>query len=123
VGVELDGGVRFGNLSRDEASVANVPIRGHRYSVQCASKGMVVLEDGAKLLATDCPAILRGFEKRGRTIRFDLYADAPGVRITFFGLKPGAEHTIELSGSRFTASSSSTGTLRVDYGEAQPARP
>ena len=114
VDVEPDGGLRFGNLSGDEAAVANVPARGHRYTVRTDPKRMIVLKDGAKLLATNCPAILRAFEARGRMIRFDLYSDRPEVKITFFGLKPNSTYTIELSGSRFTAQSDANGTLHVE---------
>jgi hypothetical protein len=85
--------------------------------VRTSAKGMRVLQDGAKLLATDCPAILRGFEMTGRTIRFDLYAEPRKVTITFFGLKPDSTYTIELSGSRFQATSNAKGTLRVEYGD------
>jgi len=116
VAVEPDGGLRFGNLAGDDAELANVPARGHRYTVRTGAKGIHVLQDGAKLLATDCPAILRGFEMTGRTIRFDLYAEPREVTITFFGLKPNSAYTVELSGSRFQATSNAKGTLRVEYG-------
>ena len=115
VGVEHDRGLRFGNLSGEEGAVANVPVRGRRYTVQTGPSGMTVLRDGAKLLATDGPAILRAFDVTGRTIRFDLYADRPALKITFFGLKPGRAYTIVLSGSEFKAQSDARGTLLVEY--------
>jgi len=119
--IEPDGRLRFGNLAGDEAGVRNVPVRGRRYSIRTGPNGMTVLRDGAKLLTTSGPAILRGFEMRGRTVRFDLYSSKPAVTITLFGLKPDTPHTVVLSGSPFKAQSNAKGTLRIQYtAQAQP---
>ncbi|MBN1917085.1 MAG: hypothetical protein JW889_04170 [Verrucomicrobia bacterium] len=115
VDVEPDGGLRLGTLGHDEMSVSNVPVRGRLYGVRTGPKGMTVIENGARLLSTDAPVVLRSFQRRGRTISFDLYAAAGEVQITFFGLKPNTVHTIALSGTRLECSSNARGTLRVAY--------
>lgn len=71
------GGLRFGNLSGEKASVRNYPIGSNRVDV-IMEEGLAVYCNGVELIRSDVPLIIREFNCKGDMLRMEIIAEQPG---------------------------------------------
>ncbi len=111
IDVELWGGMRFGNLGGEEASVRNIRIRGAKYMVRTGRK-LEVYRDDHMIIEADSPIIIRGYVAEKDSLSFMVELKAPSS-IVLGGLPGEREVEVDIGGERFRKDVGADGTLRI----------
>lgn len=81
------GGMRFGNLNGEYASISNYPVGSGDIFDVIMDGGLSVYRNGAELIKTEVPAMIRGYVLDGDVLYLEIVSDNPGNLI----LKPDLE--------------------------------
>lgn len=78
------GGMRFGNLNGEYASVKNFPVGSNDIYDVTMDGGLSVFRNGDEIIKTEIPAMIRGYVLNGDTLYMEIIAENPGYLV----LKP-----------------------------------
>ncbi|MBN1373365.1 MAG: hypothetical protein JW987_15620 [Anaerolineaceae bacterium] len=107
-------GWRFGNLDVEASSAGRIQVAEGRLEVACGPAGLNVLLNGRLLLATDRPAIIRGYRLEAGRVCLRLVNEG-GCRVTVGGLpvEAAVRMTVE-TGEMFAGSEAKQAQTNAD---------
>ncbi|HEY3416563.1 MAG TPA: trehalase family glycosidase [Armatimonadota bacterium] len=112
IDVEPWNGLRLGNLSDQEMSVAGVIIAGQRYKISSSAQGMVVHRNGQLWIETDHPVILRNMLQTERELSVQVTMPTGGhLRLRFHGYTPGQALTLRVNGAAMPVTANNQGVI------------
>lgn len=112
IDVEPWNGMRLGNLSGTEMSIAGFTLRGDRYDVSSGANGLSVKRNDALWLETDCPAIIRNITQTEREISLQAkLAQAGPLRLCIHGYAPNQSVSLKVNGVVHSVVTDSSGRL------------
>ncbi len=111
IDVEPWGGMRFGNLGGEDASVRNMRIRGAKYSVKAGRK-LEVHRDGHTIIEADAPVIIRDYVAEKDSLSFVVELKSE-TSIVLGGLPGGHKVEVDVGGEKSRKETEASGRLRL----------
>jgi putative isomerase len=114
-------GWRFGNLSGEAATLRNVRVAEGKLDVATSADGLSVRLNGARLIATNQPALVTSFRRGSQRMDFNVATrkTSQPLAVTLGCLPPGAAVTIRLVQGEMQMNASAAG--EVEFPSASSA--